>query len=122
MAKPIGSKKIAGRKPGTLNKRTQDSIALAESLGVDPLKFLLLVVKADYEALGISPTKTMYSKDGTPYEVETIPLDMRCHAASDALQYLRPKLKALEVTAKTDEPKETTVYIASWSDADKSNS
>lgn len=91
--------KTGGRQKGTPNKNKVPAQELAEKLGVDPLAILLMVAKGDWKGLGYSkPTETKYSQFGQPFEVELIPLKMRIFAASDAVQYIVPKRKALEVS------------------------
>lgn len=91
-----GGEKIGGRKKGTPNK---SSIPLAEKtivLDVNPFEILLLFAKGDWESLGYqSATKVLYSKSGDPYEMDIITPDHRLKAASEAAQYLYPKLKAI---------------------------
>lgn len=69
----------AGRKKGTPNKRTFDAHALAESMGVDPLKVLL---------------------DLCSHRDPSIQLG----AAKEAAKYLYYQKRAVEVSGNADKP------------------
>lgn len=92
-----GSRPGAGRKPGSISKKTEESILLAESLGIDPLAILLHFANGDWEKLGYkSETEIHYAQSGIPYDVLVIQPDMRISAAKEAVKYIRPQLKAIE--------------------------
>lgn len=94
--------KTGGRQKGTPNKRSTKAMKLAEELGVDPLKVILLFVKGDWEALGLDEFEMKVTKDGS-FPVRTITADMRLNAARDAAKYIYPQLKALELSVDSDE-------------------
>lgn len=92
--KPEGS----GRVKGTPNKRTFDAQAIAEEIGIDPLRVLLYATANDWEALGYdSATTTKLVGDNAVTE-DTIPIAIRIQAAKEAAQYLYSKRKAVEHT------------------------
>jgi hypothetical protein len=98
-----GGPKTGGRQKGTPNKVSAaqriDAIAIAEQLECNPFEVILNFVKGDWRALGYqSPTKTLFTAEGTPYEVDVITPEMRLSAAKEATQYLIPKKKALEIS------------------------
>jgi hypothetical protein len=77
MAKPEKS----GRKPGTINKKNQEIQDLAEELGCNPAKILMLIALGDSESLG---------------SIETIDLDRRKDAAKELMPYLYGKRKPVD--------------------------
>lgn len=99
-----GSPKVpnSGRKPGTPNKVTQTARDKAEELGVDPYEVLLLFAKGDWQALGYQVGEKKVYKDGIYTTIETITPEMRLHAAKEAVQYILPKKKSLDITTEKD--------------------
>ena len=94
-----GHPRYGGRK-----KRTaQLARALAEEMGVDPLKFMLSIVKSDVM------DKTVIV-DGKQKRVKvTIPLEIRMDAAKAVANYIHPRLSSTAVTgADGDGPVEFT--------------
>lgn len=98
--RPKGSPKTGGRVKGTLNKRSFDARALAESRGVDPLEILLDVAAGDWEALGYDLGFITKVNMGIEYEEDVITLDHRITAATQAAKYIYPQLKSVELTGK----------------------
>jgi hypothetical protein len=93
-----------GRKKGTPNKRTEEAQALAERLGVDPLAILLHFASGNWEALKLDgPTKTIYTAEGDAVEVDRIDESLRQKSAKDALPYIRPQLKSIELSGEAAE-------------------
>lgn len=88
----------SGRVAGTPNKKTVEAMVRAEELGIDPFEILLLFAAGDWEALGLSPTRTMTSGAGGTYEVDTISPELRQKSAHDACKYLLPQRKAMEMS------------------------
>jgi hypothetical protein len=89
-----GHEKYGGRR-----KRTaQQARALADELGVDPLKFMLLVVKSDT----IEQTVIEGGKEKRVQVV--IPLEMRIDCAKHVSRFLYPVLSATQVTGADDGP------------------
>lgn len=100
-----GGPKTGGRVKGTPNKRTLatriDAHGVAETLNCNPFEVILYFVQGNWRALGYeAPTKTLYTADGNPYEVDVITPEMRLSAAKEATQYLIPKKKALEISGE----------------------
>lgn len=102
-----GMKKVGGRKVGSVNKITTDARELAQRLGVDPHEILLRFAANDWKGLGYkSPTyeKTTLTRgeDGklkaTKYSHPYITPEIRATCAKEAAKYVRPQLKAIEVT------------------------
>lgn len=93
----------AGRKKGSVNQKTQDARALAEKLGVDPLEILFHFASRNWKALGYSSeTTTKVLKDGGTLEVERISPEMRLTAAKEAVRYIYPQTKAVELKPSED--------------------
>lgn len=101
MAAPKGRPRPAGagRKKGTPNKSTQNAQEIADKLGFCPLTILAHYAMKNYRALGIEETRTAYNSKGLPYEEDSIPNELAQKAAKDALPYLRPVLKSVELKA-----------------------
>jgi hypothetical protein len=98
MFKP-GNKLATGRPKGSRNKRTLENQALIEKHNFDPLEFLILLAKGDWQACGYdSPTVSKWSPTG-PIEEERIPTAMRKDAARAALPYISPQLKSIDIEA-----------------------
>lgn len=93
----------AGRKKGTLNKKTQDLMELTEKLNCNPFEVLLHFANGDYKALGYEETKTKIAADGTVFQELTIAPELRQKSAKDACEYLFPKRKAIEHTGANGE-------------------
>lgn len=92
------------RTRGAVSRRTVTVREMARNIGVDPLEILLMVAKMDWKGLGYeSPTKTQYTPDGTPYEVERIQLQDRVMAAKDACKYIYPTRKPVDDQGNSDE-------------------
>lgn len=96
--RPIGSKKTpgSGRKKGTRNKESLPLLEKSKELGIDPFEVLLHFVHGNWKELGyINPTEIKVTQYGKS-EIDRITPEMRLRAASEASQYLYPKLKAIE--------------------------
>lgn len=92
--------KTGGRVAGTPNKRTYDARQLVESMGFDPLEFLVHSAMNNWEALGYEgPTVTKVNM-GLEYEEERISYDQRLDAAKTVAKYIYPQLKSIEHTGK----------------------
>lgn len=76
-----GKRPGAGRKPGSLTKRTQEILAAAANDGVTPLEFMLQVLR--------DPGKTF---------------EDRFKAAVNAAPYMHPKLQSVEHSGDADNP------------------
>jgi len=93
----------AGRKKGTLNRKTKELQDKCDELGVDPFEVLLLMTKGDWKALGYESKTRLVSasEHGDIYE-DTIPPKLRADCAKEVCNYLLPKRKAVEHTGKLD--------------------
>ncbi len=99
--KPVGLPKTGGREKGTVNKKTADLLEKCEELGCDPFEVLLHFTKGDWESLGYEkPTVTKYTKDGSTWEEDVIPPELRMNAAKEACKYIYPQRKAVEHTSE----------------------
>ncbi len=98
----LGDKKPqnSGRKKGTLNRRTYDARQLAESLDLDPLALLLNIAKGDWKALGYTEGTITKVNMGIAYEESLISLENRLSAAKEAIKFLYPQLKSVEISGK----------------------
>lgn len=81
--KPAGS----GRRAGVVNKKTSEQREMADALGINPLKILLLIANGDATTLG-------YLGD--------IPIQVRAKAAGDACKYLYHQLKSIDGNLSVD--------------------
>jgi hypothetical protein len=104
-----GHPKWGGRRPGTLNKRTRYAHEVAEKMRVDPVAYLLSIInqEATQEVI-INPQTGEAILDpatGQPKR-RWVPVtrDQRIDAAKALLGYLYPKLQAVQVTGKDEEP------------------
>lgn len=96
--RPTGRTKAGGRQKGTPNKRALRLQELAAELGVDPFEILLRFAGNDWKGLGYaSGSTTKWTASGIEYEEDVITPQMRLLAAKEAVQYLEPKRKAIEV-------------------------
>ena len=91
-----GHPRFGGRK-----KRTAaQARALADEMGVDPLEFMLGLLKSDV----IDQTVI---ENGKQKKVKaTVPLDVRLDAAKTIIGYMYPRLNATQVTGADDGPVE----------------
>lgn len=95
---PKGAK-FGGRQKGTPNKATAAAQEVAARLGVDPFEVLLLFAKEDWKALGYEAReKERFNAAGSTTFEFIISPELRQRAAEKACEYLRPKLKAMEVS------------------------
>lgn len=88
-----------GRPKGSPNRSLLDVKMKAEELGIDPFKILLLFAAGDWKKLGY-PDEKFISNEGdksVTYKFHVDPA-VRAKCAQEAVQYLYPKRKALEVT------------------------
>ena len=94
MSENLAPKNKGGRPPGSLNKRTKELIAKAESTGLLPHEILLEVARGKpLEEWHVHP------QTGDRVRVWTRPADLteRLQAARDAAPYYAPKLQTVEV-------------------------
>lgn len=92
-------KKTGGRQPGSLNKANVSAQEIANRLGVDPFEVLLLFAKEDFKTLGYdSRTIEKPIGGGMTCTEFVISPELRQRSAEKACEYLRPKLKAVEVS------------------------
>jgi len=109
MAFNKGQSKVAGsgRKKGTINKKSQALADRAAELGIDPFEILLFYAAGDYEKLGCSEFVVKTSPDGSTWEEEAIPHQLRQKSAKDVAEYIHPKLKSVEISGGLDTTTET---------------
>lgn len=93
--KPPGS----GRKKGQISRDRQMLLDKAAELGCDPFEVNLMIAAGDWKNLGVK------KKD--------LSLALRQRAATDACQFMLPRLKAIEIEDKS-EFKPLITYIAEW--------
>ncbi len=98
-----GHPRLGGKKRGTASKARD----LAESMGVDPLKWLLNLLKTGtYQAVVIDETSGKKTKKTTIASG-----DMLTDAAKCTLQYLYPKLSGISHTGPDGEGPVETVSL-----------
>lgn len=89
----------------TNRKKGKDLNILADELGVQPFEILLRAAAGDWRGLGYSSGfETKYTANGTAYEVDILPIDLRIAAAKEAAQYLHPKKRAIEHSGSDELP------------------
>lgn len=82
---------------GSMNKPRMDAMMKSQELGIDPFEVLLLFCANKWQQLGYEKaTKTIYTAEGSSYEVDVISPELRVNAAKDAASYLLAKRKAVE--------------------------
>lgn len=105
----------SGRKKGVVNKKTMDARALAEKLGVDPLEILFHFASRNWQALGYdSENCVKITKEGTVL-TERITPEMRLQAAKEAVRYIYPQTKAVELSGTDGEKPTFNVIIEDYS-------
>lgn len=117
-------KKTGGRIAGTRNKDRVHVFEVARKLKVDPFEILLHFARGDWQALGYKDKCEIvaYSKSGEPIIKDVISAGLRATCASDACEYLYPKLKAIEHTGKDGEPiKAEVVWATEFGSSNESN-
>jgi hypothetical protein len=72
----------AGRKAGSLNKKNQEIIDMANELGCNPAKILMMIAIGDFESLKVSE-----------FDID---LDKRMDAARDLMPYLYGKRRPID--------------------------
>ena len=96
--------KKVGRPKGAPNVKSLEALAIQqrveEEMGdsADPLLFLLRVMMNDTKRLKVPETMLSYHQNGEVIEKPFISMDLRIKAASAAVEYLRAKRKAVEVS------------------------
>lgn len=78
-----GARKGAGRKPGSVTKKTREIADRAASEGITPLEVMLEAMRQAYTERG-AMAAFVYAKDAAPY--------------------LHPRISATELTGKDGEP------------------
>ena len=109
-----GKGRLGGRKKGTPNKDKKTLQDKALELGKDPFEILCHFANGDWKALGYkSKTKKVSAGYGRIVEEERIDESLRLTAAKEACQYIHAKRKAVELSGKSEEAVEVTLYIPS---------
>ena len=94
----------AGRPKGSPNSKSLEALAIQQRVEAeqgdcaDPLLFLLRVMMNDTKRLKVPETMLSYHQNGEVIEKPFISMELRIKAASAAVEYLRAKRKAVEVT------------------------
>ena len=110
----------AGRKKGSVNQKTLDARAMAERLGIDPLEILFHFAARNWKALGYnSEYQTKVLKDGGTLEVERITPEMRLNAAKEAVRYVYPQTKAVELKNGTEDAQGFKIILEDYTSEDK---
>lgn len=109
--KPAGS----GKKKGHITRDRQMLLDKAKELGVDPFEILLRFAANDWKGLGYESHMRVVGKTqrGDDILTDTIEPQLRARCASDACQFMLPKLKAIEVDDKSAH-QAAIVYVAEW--------
>lgn len=92
---------MAGRPKGAPNKVTGRARELAAKMGVDPLEILLMFAKGDWQGLGFSNAfvEKMVAS-GKSYCEDRIPAELRCSAAKEAVKYIYPTQKSVDISSE----------------------
>lgn len=86
-----GSRTGAGRKPGSVTKRTREIAEKAMDEGITPLEFMLQLMRSEPPE-GIGDMAKVGHKE------------LQFEAAKAALPYMHPRLAAIELTGKDGGP------------------
>lgn len=106
----------SGRKKGSRNKRTLEAQRIADEMGVDPLKILLAFANNDWKYLGYDgPTTERVADGGMLIECERIPPTLRQKSAKDAIPFIRPQLKSVDIDLSAD-MKSQGVLVTNYED------
>ena len=109
---PKGGKRVhAGRKPGTLNKRTQAIAAIVAATGKSPLEVMVEAMRYHYEkAQGASDEIAIDERTGKLIAApKAYHYQFACEYAASAAPYLHPRLASMEVTGAGGGPIEHVV-------------
>ena len=112
-----GQKKVSGsgRQKGVSNKKTLDAREMAERLGVDPLEILFHFASRNWKALGYDTEyQQKQLKEGGSISVERITPEMRLTAAKEAVRYVYPQTKAVELKNGTEDAQGFKVIIEDY--------
>lgn len=93
-----GARKGAGRKPGSVTKKTREIAEKAAEEGITPLEYMLQVMRRK-PPVGLEGPQLLAAHM------------MRFEAAKAAAPYIHPKLSAVEHTGKDGGPMETVTRI-----------
>jgi hypothetical protein len=104
--KPVGFQPGHVRYGGKKKRTAQAARELADSLGCDPLRFMMSLIDNDtYMQTEIGP-------DGKKRKVEVaVTMDLRLDAAKTVVNYLYPRLNAQHVTSDPSVRLEATIDI-----------
>ena len=94
-----------GRPKGSVNKERELFQEKARELGIDLFKTLLLFSAGDWKALGYEAeaAPSAIGQFGTVYKY-TIDPAVRLKATTEAMNYIAPKLRSIEVTGTNGDP------------------
>ena len=108
----------AGRKVGSLSKRTRDIAEQAASKGITPLEVMLKTMHdlleesnkcLDHDHDGTDPSNTHHDADALESRVKL--LNMAATIAKHAAPYMHPRLSAIEHTGKDGAPLQSGVLV-----------
>ncbi len=103
----VGTKKPegSGRKKGTPNRKTDEFFDLCKKHNHNPIEFNIMIAKNMWKEIGYeTPTVTVFTKSGDSYEEDRIKIEHRITANNKLLDFMYPKVKALEITNKDEGP------------------
>lgn len=103
--------KFGGRKKGTPNKKSTLIEEKCKELGCDPAEILMRFCLNDEKGLGYTGPRIKMAPGGVVIEEPWITSEMRLKAASELMEYLYAKRKAVEVTGEDGGPIESEVTI-----------
>lgn len=96
------TKRKGGRQKGTPNKSKIDAQNIALRMKINPLEVLLLFCKGEWSTLGLDHRKLTDRDKG----------NFKMNAASEALQYILPKRKAVEHSGPDGKPMEVRAALS----------
>ena len=123
MGKKQGSKKTGGRTKGVPNKRTKELCDILSSKGYDPVAELIRVSKlAEKEYDRADEIFDKIQDDRAKAEMMPLYTEPKCDvylkimqsSASDIMQYVHAKRKALDANIKTEDAPLVVVYKTEW--------
>lgn len=111
----FGHPRHGGRVAGTPNKKNKLAREIAEAMGVDPVEFMLDLLRKDVvEVIAVDEFGNVIL-DGSGQPVTTkiaVTLAMKLDAAKSVAPYLHARLQATQVTGKDEGPVEMVLPTA----------
>ena len=105
-----GARSGAGRKPGSLTKRTREIAQVVASQGITPLEVMMKVMHQLYEEAG-KVSEDSLGDMTLANEARIKLLNMAATVGRHAAPYVHPRLSAIEHTGKDGAPLQSGVLV-----------